>query len=120
MKKKFYINQVQLPESDWNHRHIGLFDSNAREEVGHFCGGCGGELYKNTTLLAYGTQNITGNKPYNAMHPFDGGIVKDVNHHYDKIGIGSGYWEICFEANNEEEAVEIFAKQCWDNHLSKK
>lgn len=109
----FYINQVNLPESDWKHRCIGLFDNNEWEGRGSFCGYYGAEFYKNTTLLAYGIQLITGNESYDPKAHFDGGFFADVNTYYDKICIGSGMWEIKLEADSEKEAIEIFKAQNW-------
>lgn len=109
----FYINQVNLPESDWKHRCIGLFDNNEWEGRGSFCGYYGAEFYKNTTLLAYGIQLITGNESYNPKAHFDGGFFADVNTYYDEICIGSGMWEIKLEADSEKEAIEIFKAQNW-------
>lgn len=108
----FYINQVNLPESDWTHRCIGLFDSNEWDGRGNFCGYYASEYYCNTNLIAYGVQLIDGNRIYNPKNLFDGGF-KVVNRHYDEIMIGSGMWERTFEADTVEEAIEIFRTQSW-------
>lgn len=71
----FYVNEVTLPESDWTHRCIGLFDNDEWDGRGSFCGYYGAEYYLNTTLLAYGVQLIEGNKRYNPKDPFDGGFI---------------------------------------------
>lgn len=108
----FYVNEVTLPESDWTHRCIGLFDNDEWDGRGSFCGYYGAEYYPNTTLLAYGVQLIEGNKRYNPKDPFDGGIYK-CHKHFDEVLIGSGMWEKKIEANSVEEAIEIFIAQSW-------
>lgn len=109
----FYINKVDLPGSDWNHTYIGLFTKNKWSGEGHFCGWYGGEFYHKTTLLAYGIQEgPTG--VFDAKRPFNGGFHRNVNQYFKKVSIGSKFWEICFEADNVEEALDIFEKQEWD------
>lgn len=113
--KKFYINQVSLPESDWEHRCIGLFDNNKWKGEGTFCGYYGVEFYLDTTLIAFGIQLIKGNQPYNPKFPFDGGFIENANRHFDKIPIGSNMWEKTIEAENAEEAIKIFKSQSWSS-----
>ena len=108
----FYVNEVNLPESDWNHRCIGLFDNNEWDGRGNFCGYYGAEYYLNTTLLVYGIQLIEGNRIYNPKAPFDGGIYES-GEHFDEILIGSGMWEKKIEANSVEEAIDIFITRSW-------
>lgn len=109
----FYINAMHWPKGNsYKHQYIGLFTNNERTAEGYFCGWYGAEYYNNTTLIAYGIQNRDGGKPYNPKAPFDGGI-EIVNEHYDKIMIGSSYWEVKFEAKNIDEAIQIFKNQSY-------
>ena len=110
----FYINEVYLPESDWNHQCIGLFDSNNWEGSGNFCGWYARECYINTRLLAYGIQLKPGNKLYDPKYPFDGGFCENHNKYYERITIGSCYWERKLEADSIEEAIEMFKNQTWN------
>lgn len=109
----FYVNEVRLPESDWNHRCIGLFDSKEWDGRGSFCGYYASEYYLNTTLLAYGIQLKEGCKIYNPKAPFDGGFFENVNKRFDEVKIGSEMWEREFEAESVEEAIQIFKSQSW-------
>ena len=109
----FYINEVHISESDWEHKCIGLFDKENWVGEGNFCGWYGAEYYKDTTLIAYGIQ-LGHSSIYNPKRPFDGGF-KIVKEHYDKIPIGSCYWTRSFKANSVEEAIEIFRKQEWED-----
>ena len=109
----FYINEVHLDGvSDWDHRCIGLFDSNNFDGRGSFCGWYGAEYYLDTTLLAYGVQLVDGGSRYNPYGPFDGGVY-EVNKHFDEVKIGSCMCEIKFEADSVEEAVELFITRRW-------
>ena len=107
----FYINEVYVDESDWEHECIGLFDNDNSTGEGNFCGWYATEYYQDTTLIAYGIQ-LGHSSLYNPKRPFDGGF-KIVNKYYDKIVIGSCIWTKTFEADSVEEAIEIFRKQEW-------
>lgn len=109
----FYVNQVHLPESDWHHQFIGLFDNNEWDGRGSFCGYYGTEFYLNTTLLAYGVQLRHGGQPYDPKAPFDGGFFENINKYFEEVCIGSGMWEIKIEADSIHEAIEIFKSQNW-------
>ena len=109
----FYINEVHISESDWEHECIGLFDKENWAGEGNFCGWYGAEYYQDTTLIAYGIQ-LGHSSIYNPKRPFNGGF-KVVYKHYDKIPIGSCYWTKSFNANSVEEAIEIFRKQEWED-----
>ena len=108
---KFYINEVQTKDSDWNHRCIGLFTNNEWNGAGNFCGWYAIEYYTNTTLLAYGIQNRSGGWTYNSLYPFD--KIEYKNEYYNEIPIGSVIWEESFEAKDIDEALEIFSQQKW-------
>ena len=106
----FYVNRVN-GLSDWDNDCIGLFDGNKWKGEGNLCGYYACEYYLNTTLIAYGIQK--GHRSsYNPKLPFDGGF-KVVNKHYNKIMIGSGFWESKFNADSINEAIEIFKSQSW-------
>ena len=74
----FYINEVHLSESDWEHECIGLFDKENWAGEGNFCGWYGAEYYKDTTLIAYGIQ-LGHSSIYNPKRPFNGGLKLYIN-----------------------------------------
>lgn len=109
----FYVNEVKLPQSDWSHQCIGLFDNNEWDGRGNFCGYYASEFYLNTTLLAYGIQLKRGNQCYDPKTPFNGGFYENTNKYFSEVQIGSGLWEEHIEADSVKEAIEIFKAQSW-------
>lgn len=113
--KTYYINKVNLPESNWNCSIIGLFTNENWTGEGSFCGWYGVEYYNNTTLLAIGYQkekNI-GGKIYNPKNKFTD--TKIIKKEYDKIIIGSIIWTKKIYAENDEQAIKIFFEQSWED-----
>lgn len=115
---RFYVNDFSADALAPGDRvpgcsYIGLFDGNKWKGEGSLCGWYGVEFYLDVTLLAYGVQKRGRSKSYDPKAPFDGGFVAGLGSHYDRIVIGSGYYERPFEAASIEEAIEIFKKQAW-------
>ena len=103
--KKYYINEVRLPESSWDIMCIGLFDNNSWDGEGNFCGWYGAEYYKNATLLAHYTiKNPHSYQPKGQNH------LKNIidNKFFKKVYIGSSYWEKILEAENDNIAIKKF------------
>ena len=107
----FYINEVRVAESDWDHSCIGLFDNHEWEGRGNWCGWYAMEYFKNVTLIAYGIQSGHSSM-YDSKRPFNGGF-KIVNRYYDEIEIGSDMWTEKFKASSVEEAIHIFENLSW-------
>lgn len=107
---EFYVNEVS-EKSTYNQTCIGLFLDNKWVGEGNYCGWYSTEYYLDTVLLAYGIQNRHKGH-YDSKLPFDGGFYNS-NQYYEKIHIGSIYFEKKIIADSIEEAIEIFKNQSW-------
>lgn len=102
--KKYYINQVSK-FSSYDEMCIGLFTNNNWSGEGNFCGWYGAEYYNDTILLAfYIIDNPQIYRPKGSSHK----VEKLYNEYFDKINIGSCYWESTLDAKNDEEAIKKF------------
>lgn len=107
--KVYRINEVHFLNGNYNKPgccRIGLFSGECEwHGEGNFCGWYGAEFYLNATLLAY--YEIENGYMYSPKgHKHLDEVV--VEQHYDKIGMGSCYWEILMYAENDTEARSKF------------
>lgn len=100
----YYVNRVN-DYSDSRTEAIGLFTKTNWTGEGNFCGWYGIEYFNDTKLIAYYIiPNSSMYKPKGQEH-IDEQVV---NKYFKKIAIGSCYWTIEFQAENEEEAIKQF------------
>lgn len=113
---KFYVNEVHLnpvllPNMGISEKksYVGLFTSNEFRGEGYCCGWYGAELYVNTTLIAIYEAEL--GCPINLKNKVSDVII--CNTHFDKITIGSIYWEKVVEADSVEDAIKYFSDRRW-------
>ena len=113
--KVYKVNEVHFPSGspkNPNCCRIGLFTGEGHwHGEGNFCGWYGGEYYDEVTLLAYyEIENTFMYSPKGHPHLDE---VK-VNQYYDKIGIGSIYWERLIYAENDMDAISKFFAEAFE------
>ena len=95
---------------------IGLFkckeNNNHWSGTGNYCGWYSAEFYHNVDIIAAFIIRHDVEDGKLACHSYtDGEIIKKyigINDHWDKIRIGSIYWEINFYADNDAQAIKKF------------
>ena len=108
--KTYYVNMV-VNYTDYTKRCIGLFDSNHWTGEGNFCGWYGAEFYTDSKLLAYYIIEVPGSSIYEPKGKSHLEEEWDHDITYEKIQIGSGYWEQKLYAENDEEAKHKFFRE---------
>ena len=113
--KIYYVNEV-TNLSSYKESCIGLFTNNSWTGEGNFCGWYGAEYYHNTILLAfYIIDNPHRYEPKGFPHKKE----KLSGEYFDKICIGSGYWERILKAKDEEEAIKKFFNEDFEDEWRK-
>lgn len=102
----FYVNEIVQDNSDVH--VIGLFDSNIREGEGNFCGLYSTEFYINVTLVAVGARETNNMNDRSKFIQFS-----DEAEYFDRIQVGTLYYERFIEASTIVEAIEKFKAREW-------
>lgn len=114
MIKAYYVNKFYdetIADDSCQIDMIGLFGDRVYEGCGNCCGWYATEFYTNTELYAH--YFADGSGLYSPKKRVSEVTVHNPAIKYDKVTIGSGYWERYIAAETLEEAIEKFKKGEW-------
>ena len=105
----FFVNMLKKQKDD-NLLKIGLFTNNAWTGTGNINGFLKTDFYRDTVMLAYGTQKMLEQDVLNMYTKFEDIVILD-NREHKSVQIEDKKFERRFEADSIEEAIKIFREQ---------